>query len=134
MSRLFGCQLITKWRRYRLELFMNRRTHSKKEVESALGDAEANGWRVVPGTGSGHAWGRMFCPYNDAECRCGEFCITCIWCTPRNANSHARTLRRIVDNCTPQRRKIISLRVIDEAKKRARELELQAQSGQRQEQ
>lgn len=98
---------------------MNRRSHSKKEVESALGYAEINGWRVVPATGSGHAWGRMYCPYNDAECRCGEFCITSIWCTPRNATSHARTLRRIVENCAPHRQKVISLRVIAGSNQRA---------------
>jgi hypothetical protein len=41
----------------------------------------------------------MFCPYNDDACRCGEFCITGIWCTPRNAVTHASQLRRVVDNC-----------------------------------
>ncbi|WP_428983269.1 hypothetical protein [Paraburkholderia diazotrophica] len=110
---------------------MNRRTHSKKEVESALGYAEENGWRVVPGTGCGHAWGRMYCPYNDSDCRCGEFCIASIWCTPRNAVSHARTLRRIVENCAPHRHKVISLHVIGEAKRRAR---AQPQHGLQQEQ
>ncbi|WP_109478802.1 hypothetical protein [Paraburkholderia sp. C35] len=99
---------------------MNRRTHSKKEVESALDYAEANGWRVVPATGTGHAWGRMYCPYNDTECRCGEFCISSIWCTPRNVEGHARTLRRIVENCAPHRRKVIPLRVMSDAKQSAR--------------
>ncbi|MBP0592482.1 hypothetical protein J8I87_22640 [Paraburkholderia sp. LEh10] len=113
---------------------MNRRIHSKKEVESALGYAEANGWRVVPGTGTGHAWGRMYCTYNDSECRCAEFCITSIWCTPRNAFGHARTLRRIVENCAPHRHRVVSLRVIAEAKKRARALAQQEQQGQQHEQ
>uniref|UniRef100_UPI00403F9785 hypothetical protein n=1 Tax=Paraburkholderia sp. 22B1P TaxID=3080498 RepID=UPI00403F9785 len=127
----FGCQLTTCLGRSTLELLMSRRSHSKKEIEAALGHAEANGWRVVPGTGTGHAWGRMYCPYNDTDCRCGEFCIASIWCTPRNPTGHARTLRRIVENCAPHRQRVISLRVISEAKQRARK---QVQPGQQQEQ
>ncbi|MBN3754061.1 hypothetical protein G3N95_14010 [Paraburkholderia sp. Tr-20389] len=110
---------------------MNRRSHSKKEVESALGYAEANGWRVAPAAGNGHAWGRMYCPYHDATCRCGEFCIASIWCTPRNAGSHARTLRRIVENCAPHRQKVISLHVIAGAK-RACERDSQGQQQEQQ--
>jgi len=45
----------------------------------------------------------MYCPYNDEECRCGEFCITSIWSTPKNPGNHARALRRVVDNCSRQR-------------------------------
>jgi hypothetical protein len=41
----------------------------------------------------------MYCPYNDEECRCGEFCVVSIWSTPRNAGNHARALKRVVDNC-----------------------------------
>ncbi len=46
----------------------------------------------------GHAWGRMYCPYNDTDCRCGEFCIVSIWSTPRSGSHHARALRRVVEN------------------------------------
>jgi len=81
---------------------MTRRPHPKKEVEEALEHAEANGWRVVPG--GSHAWGRIYCPYNDAECRCGEFCITSVWSTPKNPGTHARGLRRVVDNCSTHRK------------------------------
>ena len=52
---------------------MVRPSHPKKEVEEALRHAEGQGWRVE--VGGSHAWGRMYCPYNDEECRCGEFCI-----------------------------------------------------------
>jgi len=76
---------------------MSRARHPKKEVEKALRHAEAQGWRIeVSGS---HAWGRMYCPYNDVECRCGEFCITSIWSTPKNPGNHARQLKRVVDNC-----------------------------------
>ena len=76
---------------------MMRTRHPKKEVEEAVRYAEECGWRIE--VGGSHAWGRMYCPYNDPECRCGEFCITSIWSTPRNMVNHARQLKRIVSNC-----------------------------------
>jgi len=76
---------------------MPRPPHSKKEIEDALRYAEGHGWRVE--VGGGHAWGRVYCPYNDAQCRCGEFCIASVWSTPKNPGNHARALRRVVDNC-----------------------------------
>ncbi|CAG9228818.1 hypothetical protein PSP6_520006 [Paraburkholderia tropica] len=97
-----GCQLTTMLTIHTLGLSM-RRSHAKKEVEAALVYAETQGWLVMPGKGNGHAWGRMFCPLNQADCRCGEFCITSIWSTPRNAGNHANMLKRVVDNCTAQR-------------------------------
>jgi hypothetical protein len=63
---------------------MSRRKHPHKDIESAIKYAEENAWRVE--TGGSHAWGKMYCPYNDKECRCGEFCQASIW--------------RVVDNCT----------------------------------
>ncbi|WP_321885810.1 hypothetical protein [Paraburkholderia bannensis] len=80
-----------------------RRSHPKKEIEAALTYAEAKGWLVRPGKGNGHAWGRLYCPSRQADCRCGEFCITSIWSTPRNAGNHAHLLKRVVDNCTAAR-------------------------------
>jgi hypothetical protein len=76
---------------------MGRSRHPKKEVEEAIRYAEAHGWRVA--VGGSHAWGRVYCPYNDPVCRCGEFCITSIWSTPRSAGNHGRQLKRVVDNC-----------------------------------
>ena len=87
---------------------MGRDRHPKKEVEEAIRYAEANGWRVEGG--GSHAWGRIYCPYNDAECRCGEFCITSSWSTPKNPGNHARQLKRVIDNCTTRQR-------IEEARK-----------------
>lgn len=77
---------------------MGRSRQPKKDVESALRYAEQHGWRIEEG--GGHAWGRMYCPRNDETCRCGEFCITKIWSSPKNPGSHARRIRRVVDNCT----------------------------------
>jgi len=81
---------------------MKRSRHPKKEIEEAIRYAEDHGWRIE--VGGSHAWGRMYCPYNDQECRCGEFCMTSIWSTPRNVWSHARMLKRVVDNCTTRKK------------------------------
>lgn len=77
---------------------MARSSHPKKEIEAALRHAESQGWRVE--MGGSHAWGKIYCPYNDDGCRCGEFCIACIWSTPKNPGNHARAILRVVDNCT----------------------------------
>lgn len=80
---------------------MARQKHSKKEVEDALRHAESEGWTVS--VGGSHAWGKLYCPYNDPECRCGEFCIQSIWSTPKNPGNHAKDIKRVVDNCTTNR-------------------------------
>jgi hypothetical protein len=88
---------------------VGRARHPKKEVEEAVRYAEAAGWRAE--VGGSHAWGRIYCPYNDAECRCGEFCITSVWSTPKNPGNHARQIKRVVDNCTGRTRARVSGRV-----------------------
>lgn len=55
---------------------MPRKKHLKPEIEKALQYAEEHGWRIE--IGGAHAWGKIYCPYNDNECRCGEFCIQSI--------------------------------------------------------
>ncbi|NIF20981.1 hypothetical protein [Candidatus Pantoea multigeneris] len=74
-----------------------RRPHPNKEIEAALNFAEAHGWRIV--LGGHHAWGKMYCPSRMLECRCGEFCITSIWSTPKSPDNHACALRRVVQRC-----------------------------------
>ena len=86
---------------------MSRSRHPNPHIEKALVYAESKGWRVQAGGPRGHAWGKMFCPHNDPECRCGEFCITSIWSTPRNPENHARQIRRVIDGC-------IALALVDE--------------------
>ena len=41
----------------------------------------------------------MYCPHNDPECRCGEYCVTVIWSTPRIPENHAGQIRKVVDHC-----------------------------------
>ncbi|HAU5562884.1 MULTISPECIES: hypothetical protein [Enterobacterales] len=79
-----------------------RKRHPHKEIESVLRYAEVQGWKIVQG--GHHAWGKMYCPENSAECRCGDFCITCIWSTPKSPENHARMLKRVVDNCSRVKR------------------------------
>jgi hypothetical protein len=82
---------------------MTRKQHPRPEVEAALRHAEEQGWRIE--IGGAHAWGKIYCPYNDLTCRCGEFCIASIWSTPKNAGNHGKQIRRVVDNCTTHRKK-----------------------------
>ena len=97
-----GCHLTTNWVTFTRGRTLTRTFHHvDKEVEEALVHAERKGWRVQ--RASGHAWGRLYCPFNDHECRCGTHCITSVWSTPKNPGNFARQLRRIVDNCTGQR-------------------------------
>ncbi|MEN5017649.1 hypothetical protein ABEH87_15010 [Erwinia sp. Eh17-17] len=77
---------------------MARRSHTIREIEAVLRHAERLGWRVV--CGGSHAWGKIYCPWNNVQCRCGEFCISCVWSTPKNPHNHARQLRRVVEHCT----------------------------------
>jgi hypothetical protein len=83
---------------------MVRGTHSKKGIADALNYAEKNGWCVESG-GKGHAWGNSICPYNDADCRCGDYCIISVWSTPKSPGNHTRHIKRVVDNCMPHRQK-----------------------------
>jgi hypothetical protein len=81
---------------------MARPRHPKADVEAALRHAEDRGWRVVHG--GAHAWGKIYCPWNDAKCRCGEFCIASIWSTPKNPGNHAHQIRRVVNSCANVKR------------------------------
>jgi hypothetical protein len=71
--------------------------HPNKEIEAALAYAEACGWRVV--RLKGHAWGKILCQWNDLECRCGTFCQTSVWSTPRVPEDLAEKIRRVVNGC-----------------------------------
>lgn len=78
---------------------MTRTRHPNKDVESAIQHAEDNGWTVR----EGGKFGFLYCPYNDAECRCGTRCKAGIWHTPKNPGTHAKQLRQVVDGCTAHR-------------------------------
>lgn len=71
--------------------------HPNKEINAAIEYAISKHWEIK--VGGGHCWGKMYCPFNDEECRCGEFCVTSIWSTPRSPENHAKALRRVIDKC-----------------------------------
>ncbi|WP_321351159.1 hypothetical protein [Halopseudomonas oceani] len=79
---------------------MPRKKHPKKEIEEAVSYAESKGWTLRAAANSAHAWGMLYCPSNDSNCRCGEFCITSVSSTPRSPSNHARLIKRVVNNCT----------------------------------
>lgn len=87
----------------RVGFFIARKRHPDPTIEKALKHAEEHGWRVERGSGRSHAWGKMYCPHEDDECRCGEFCITSVWSTPRSPENHARRIRRVVDGYVAHR-------------------------------
>ncbi|MCE2904364.1 MAG: hypothetical protein LW814_04905 [Anabaena sp. CoA2_C59] len=76
---------------------MANKQHPNKEIQAALEYAVTKGWSVK--VGGSHAWGKIYCPYNDSECRCGIFCINSISSTPRNPTNHAKQIRKVVDKC-----------------------------------
>lgn len=76
-----------------------RRRHPNKEIEAAVRHAEDHGWKCVLVSGSGHAWGKLRCPYNDEQCRCGSFCSKSVWSTPRVPEDMADLIRRTVEGC-----------------------------------
>lgn len=71
--------------------------HPNKEIREAVEYAIKKGWIIEKS--KGHAWGIMYCPYNDDNCRCGQHCITSIWTTPKNPSNFARQIKRIIRNC-----------------------------------
>jgi hypothetical protein len=69
---------------------LKRPRHPKKEVEDAIQYAESKGWTLRK---MGH-WGRLFCVHADRDgCQIG------VNGTPRDADTHARQIKRAVDRC-----------------------------------
>lgn len=78
---------------------MSRKKHPNRHIEEALRHAEGKQWRVEASGKSSHAWGKLFCPHDNPDCRCGEFCVLSIASTPRVPEDHARMIKRRVDGC-----------------------------------
>lgn len=71
---------------------MHRPCHPNKEIEAAVAEAEAEGWRWVKLTG--HGWGKLLCAHADRD-----GCVIFVWSTPKNRERHAKDIRRIVARC-----------------------------------
>ncbi len=68
--------------------------HQNKHIQAAIEYAERKGWRVTKSSGSAHIWGKIWCPHRERD-----GCRRAVFSTPRNAQTHARKLRRYVDQC-----------------------------------
>lgn len=76
-----------------------RAKHPNKEIEAAIQYAIKNGWRYRHAGNSAHAWGRLLCPLEDRE-----GCSMSIWSTPKNAENHAKQIKRNVKSCPHEKR------------------------------
>lgn len=72
---------------------MGRSRHPNKEIEAAIREAEARGWRVQ--AGGSHAWGFLLCTEQSRE-----GCRVTVYSTPRNPENHARQIRYQIGACT----------------------------------
>lgn len=107
---------FSKWSIPHHEIEMAKRSrrsrHPKKEVEGAVVYSELAGWTVE--MLSGHAWGKILCPWNDCDCRCGTFCQISIWSTPKVPEHMAERIRKAVNGCIHRRKKGDGCGSIDE--------------------
>lgn len=69
-----------------------RARHPNKEIEAAVSEAEAAGWRWQKLTG--HGWGELLCAHCDRD-GCRHF----VYSTPRNAGAAAKAVARAVLRC-----------------------------------
>jgi hypothetical protein len=69
-----------------------RAKHPRKQVETALKQAESRGFRVE--TNRAH-WGILYCPGN----RIGKCPQLSVNGSPRSADNEAKRINRYVDNC-----------------------------------
>ncbi|NCO73799.1 MAG: hypothetical protein GW795_12050 [Cyanobacteria bacterium] len=71
--------------------------HPNKEIREIIEYGVKKGWIVKES--NGHAWGILYCPYNNKNCRAGKHCKTSIWSTPTDPQYFAKHLKRIIDKC-----------------------------------
>lgn len=75
--------------------------HPCKEIRESIKFATDNGWTLKKA--DGHAWGVLRCAQNDVNCRGHEFCQISIWSTPRNPETEAKKIARLVKKCIHHR-------------------------------
>ena len=66
--------------------------HPKKEIEAALSYARSKSWTVIKSK-KGHCWGIIRCGHGRGGCQ------KSVWSTPKDAENHAKAIRRFVDQC-----------------------------------
>lgn len=68
--------------------------HPNKHIHEAIRFAESQGWTVAKAGPRAHLWGVLYCPHRERD-----GCRVRVMSTPRNPESHARDIRRDVDQC-----------------------------------
>lgn len=68
--------------------------HPNKHIREAIRYAEQRGWTLVNAGPRAHIFGQLFCPRRERD---GH--IVRVHCTPADPESHARKIRRAVDQC-----------------------------------
>ena len=71
----------------------NEVAHQNKHIREAIEYAVDSGWVYVEG-GKSHTKGTLFCPGGRGAC------IFFVYGTPQSPETHARQIRRAVDNCS----------------------------------
>lgn len=68
--------------------------HSNKHIREAIRYTEANGWTVQKAGPRAHIWRTLWCPLRERD----GYRVR-VMSTPRNPESHARDIRREIDQC-----------------------------------
>ncbi|WP_017295438.1 hypothetical protein [Geminocystis herdmanii] len=74
-----------------------KKKHPHKKIREVIEYAQQKGWIIKES--NGHAWGILYCPYNDKNCRSGKHCKISVWSTPTNPEYFAQHLKRAIDKC-----------------------------------
>ena len=65
--------------------------HPNKHIRAAIEYAEDDGWTLRKAGARAHIWGRLYCPQRDRD-----GCAKAVYSTPRDAQDHAKDIRRAV--------------------------------------
>jgi hypothetical protein len=68
--------------------------HQNKHIREAIKYAESKGWTSEKASARAHIWGVLYCPHSVRD-----GCRIRLMSTPKNPESHAKDIRRVVDRC-----------------------------------
>ncbi len=68
--------------------------HPNKHIRAAIEYALSCGWMLRKSGARAHIWGRLYCSRRDRD-----GCAKAVYSTPRDAEDHAKDIRRAVARC-----------------------------------
>jgi len=71
--------------------------HPDKLIRAAIQYALDQGWTLRKAGARAHIWGQLYCPHRDRD-----GCAKAVYSTPRDAQDHAKDIRRAVERCPHQ--------------------------------